>query len=505
MAAPSPEKADVLLTTAAAAEVPAVAGEEEEEEAPPPPPFSVFTRGQKRCIVLLVSYASWVSNLSSFIFLPALQPLSDSFAVPVSRINLAVTVYMAVAVAAPALVGDAADVWGRRPAYFSTLSIFVVANVALALAASFAQFLGFRVLQALGQSGIILIAYGVVADIASPAERGTFMSIASFAVTIGPFLGPIIGGALSYGAGWTWIFWFLVLISAPCLCLIALFLPETSRSIVGNGSIQPPTYLKPPFAILQGPQRQDDRAAERHERRVPNPLKSTKMLLRKDNAVLVLAWGLMYCIYSCNITTLATLLLKLYGLSEWQAGLTYLPFALGGTSATLFSGWLLDSAYARARKKRGLSTDNVRGDDLDDFPIEKPRLEVMWLPMVVIVIGVTGYGWTLQYGEHISIPLILQFIVGTALQVNFGAFNTLLTDMNHKAPAAANAATNIVRCALAAIIVAYIQEIIDKVGTGWAFTILGSFCLVSIALMVVLHNKGLSWRRAKAVQCQGPH
>ena len=44
------------------------------------------------------------------------------------------------------------------------------------------------------------------------------------------------GGALVDRIGWRWIFWLLVILSGICLTLLCLLLPETARSIVGNGS-----------------------------------------------------------------------------------------------------------------------------------------------------------------------------------------------------------------------------------------------------------------------------
>lgn len=101
----------------------------------------------------MISYASWSANLSTFIFLPALKPLSEAFKVSVDRINLIITVYMAVGAVVPLFVGDAADVLGRRAAYVVTLFLFATANLCLALADSYERFLGFRMLQAVGQSG----------------------------------------------------------------------------------------------------------------------------------------------------------------------------------------------------------------------------------------------------------------------------------------------------------------------------------------------------------------
>jgi MFS family permease len=97
--------------------------------------------------------------------------------------------------------------------------------------------------------------------------------------------------------------------------------------------------------------------------------------------------------------SLSTLFIEIYGLNEWEAGLIYLPFALGGTASTLFSGHLLDKAYRKARTKRRLMTDRINGDDLDNFPIEKARLSVMWIPMLLITLCTVAYGWVLQYKQ----------------------------------------------------------------------------------------------------------
>ncbi|KAI0151726.1 multidrug resistance protein [Xylariaceae sp. FL1272] len=483
-------------------DVPDIPKETTHSAQPPPSPtqvehqYSVFTTPEKWLIVLIASLASWTSNLSAFIYLPALSPLSHDLSVSVGQINLTLTVYMAVAAVAPILVGDAADVLGRRLVYFATLGIFLVACIAIALAGTYGELLGFRALQALGQSGIILIGYGVVSDVASPAERGFFMSIVSFAITVGPSVGPILGGVLCYSTTWRWIFWFLVINASLCFVAVVFLCPETSRHLVGNGSIPPSRLRRLPvkFSSYCRHWAQNSDSAMTKPARIPNPLRSLRLLLRKDNAVVVLAWGLMYTVYSCLIATLSTLFIDIYHLNEWQSGIIYLPIALGGTLSTFFSGWLLDEVYRRSRAKLGLSTDMARGDDLDTFPIEKARVRVIWIPMLIIAASTIAYGWVLQLRVHIAVGLILQFIAGFALQFNFSSFNTLLVDINHRAPSSANASTSIIRSAFSAITVAYIEDLFQSVGVGWTFTIIGGFCIISIALLCVEYSKGFTWR-----------
>ncbi|KAI1480226.1 major facilitator superfamily domain-containing protein [Daldinia eschscholtzii] len=358
--------------------------------------YSVFTTVEKWCIVSMVSYAAWFSTLSSFIYFPAVHLLSEDLSVSVDKINLTITSYMAVATIAPTLIGDAADVLGRRPVYMITLSLYIVANIAIALSKSYNALLGLRVLQALAISGTFSVAYGVITDVASPAERGTFVSAVSFAITIAPSLGPILGGALSYAAGWAWIFWFLSIAAGLCLVTIILFLPETSRSIVGNGSIKPPKYLLLPAPILMRHWIDSDQSVQ-HTWRVPNPLKSLMILTRKDNATIIFGCGILYVVYTCINTSLSVLFIEIYNLNQWQAGIIYLPFGIGGTVSTFFSGSLLDRAYRRARTKRDLSTDKAVGDDLDSFPIEKARLSVIWIPLIITTVSIIAFGWTLHY------------------------------------------------------------------------------------------------------------
>ncbi len=119
--------------------------------------YSVFTTAEKWCIIVMVSYAAWFSTLTSFIYFPAIHQLSQTFSVSVDKINLTVTSYMAVAAVAPTLVGDAADVLGRRPIYVVTLSLYVGANVAIVLSNSYSALLGLRVLQALAISGMLSV------------------------------------------------------------------------------------------------------------------------------------------------------------------------------------------------------------------------------------------------------------------------------------------------------------------------------------------------------------
>lgn len=134
--------------------------------------YTVFTKAEKWCIVAMVAYAAWFSTLTSFIYYPAIDQLSQTFSVSVDKINLTITSYLAVATVAPTLVGDTADVLGRRPVYVVALSLYLGANVAIVLADSYSALLGIRVLQALAISGMLFgLKHHFITDIFQARSR----------------------------------------------------------------------------------------------------------------------------------------------------------------------------------------------------------------------------------------------------------------------------------------------------------------------------------------------
>ncbi|KAK7973043.1 Major facilitator superfamily transporter [Apiospora saccharicola] len=169
---------------------------------PPQKPYTEFGKSERRVIVALIALAAWFSTLSSFIYYPAISSIAEDLDSTIGLVNLTVTSYLVVSAVAPAIVGDAADTMGRRPLYAVTLMLYVAANIGIASQRSFVALLLLRMLQSAGISGTFSVAYGVLADIAAPSERGSFVSALSFGITTAPSIGPVIGGAMASGPGW---------------------------------------------------------------------------------------------------------------------------------------------------------------------------------------------------------------------------------------------------------------------------------------------------------------
>jgi MFS family permease len=125
----------------------------------------------------LAAFAGMFSPMSSFIFYPAISSVASGLGVTIELVNLSITTYMVVSGFMPALLGNAADKLGRRPIYILSLSVYVAANIGLALQNSLTGLLVLRMIQSAGSSGMISLGYGIISDIVTPPERGFYVGV----------------------------------------------------------------------------------------------------------------------------------------------------------------------------------------------------------------------------------------------------------------------------------------------------------------------------------------
>ena len=150
------------------------------------PAYTVFSSRQVWFIIGMASWAGFFSPVSGNIYFPALNTLARDLDVSSTLINLTLTSYMIFQGLAPTIFGDLGDMAGRRPAYFLAFVIYIGANVGLALQNNYAALFVLRCLQSSGSSGTIALANGVASDVATSAQRGSYMGI----VTAGAMVGP---------------------------------------------------------------------------------------------------------------------------------------------------------------------------------------------------------------------------------------------------------------------------------------------------------------------------
>ncbi|KAL1841171.1 hypothetical protein VTJ49DRAFT_7340 [Mycothermus thermophilus] len=471
------------------------------------PAYSVFPKRTKHWIIFMAACASFVSPMTANIYFPALNPIAADLGVSVNLINLTLTTYMIFQAISPTIVGDFGDMAGRRPAFILAFTIYVLANLGLALQKNYAALLVLRMLQSAGSSGTLSLSFAVVADVAVSAERGKYMGFVGAGINIGPALSPVLGGILAEYLGWPAIFWFCLIYAAVWLIPYTLAVPETCRAVVGNGSIPPRGWNMTLLDLVschgRDPNNQNpdqDATAPRRQWRIPNPLNALKVAFEKDISLLLFYNTMIYLVFILIAATLSTELAEIYHLTDLQIGLCYLPYGIGCCVAAIAQGYILDANYRRTARKIGFTIDYKRGDDLREFPIEKARILPVYPVLSVGIAAVICYGWVLQAETSLAGPLVLLFVVGLCVTGSFSILNTLLVDLYPEAPATAVAANNFVRCLFGAAGTAFIESMLAAMGRGWTFTFWALVLVVFSPALWVLTVRGPRWREERRIR-----
>ncbi|KAJ9249688.1 hypothetical protein DTO195F2_8425 [Paecilomyces variotii] len=457
--------------------------------------YSIYQGKAKILIVLTASIAGFFSPLSANIYLPALNTLADQLHVSNTLINLTVTTYMIFQGLAPAIFGGFADSAGRRPAYIICFIVYIAANIGLALQRNYVALIILRCLQSTGSSSTVALANAIVADVVTTAERGVYIGYASAGGILGPSLGPIIGGLLTQFLGWPSIFWFLTIFAGAFFVPLLLFLPETARRIVGNGSRPPPRWNQ---SLLQLCSRHRSGETPVQARvHFPNPLKTLVIVFDREVFLILACNSLIFSSYYAVSTSVTSQFKMIYGFNDVQIGLCFIPVGVGSLLAAYTQGRMVDWNYARYARQQGITVSKTRRQDLTTFPIERARTEIVFPLVVLEGLGMIAYGWVLHYQTNLSGPLILLFIIGYTSSATFNILSVLMVDIYQESPATATAASNLTRCWLGAAFTAFILPMIDAIGRGWAFTIIGIICFLCVPVLLAVWQWGYGWRQQR--------
>ena len=113
--------------------------------------------------------------------------------------------------------GSLADLFGRRRLFVIGLVIFTVGSVACGAAQDIFFLQLSRAFQGIGGAAMFATALALLAAAFHGKDRGTAFGVFGATTGVAVAIGPVLGGALTSGLSWRWIFF----VNVP-LCLIAL-------------------------------------------------------------------------------------------------------------------------------------------------------------------------------------------------------------------------------------------------------------------------------------------
>ncbi len=190
------------------------------------PPSGAHMDRELMLVAAVVVLGAVMSILDVTVVNVAINTLAQEFDTTLPTIQWVATGYtLALATVIP-LTGWAADRFGTKRLYLTSLTLFVLGSVLAGLAWSAESLIAFRVLQGFG-GGMIMPAGMTILTRAAGTDRvGRVMSLIGVPMLLGPIFGPILGGWLVDDFSWRWIFYINVPIGAAAILLASRVLPR---------------------------------------------------------------------------------------------------------------------------------------------------------------------------------------------------------------------------------------------------------------------------------------
>ncbi|WP_409474540.1 MFS transporter [Streptomyces sp. HC307] len=132
------------------------------------------------------------------------------------------------------LGGRAADLFGAKRVVLAGLAVFTVASLAAGLATGAALLLTARIAQGAGAAMMSPAALSVVVRLFDGDERNRALGIWSALGGGGAALGVLLGGIITAGPGWAWVFFVNVPVGLVVLVALVRILPDLPRAASGS-------------------------------------------------------------------------------------------------------------------------------------------------------------------------------------------------------------------------------------------------------------------------------
>src|SRR6195952_4637968 len=185
-----------------------------------------MTRSQ-RWILILAALAAFMTALDTLVVTTALSTIRRDLGASVAQLEWTVNAYnlsFAVLLMTAAGLGDR---FGRRRVFLGGIAVFAAASAACALAPSIGALIAARAVQGAGAAAVTTLALTLVSAAFAPERRGAALGI-FFAVNgLAVAGGPLVGGAVTEGIAWQWIFWLNVPLGLALIPLALARIPES--------------------------------------------------------------------------------------------------------------------------------------------------------------------------------------------------------------------------------------------------------------------------------------
>ena len=475
-------------------------------------PYSTFNY---RLIIFCISMVASIGPLSGNLYIPAIPTLKEKLGLSTEDMNGSIAVFMAVFSVFPIFWGIICDRYGRKIVLIFGICLGLISNSLLAKLNQLSsknilgQLYTLRVIQAISASSFISGGCGIVRDLIPLKWRGTYMGYFFLGPNLAPVIAPILAGLImsnydpdkhgnvdisQKGDKWRWLFLLLVIGNAIAAFVVVFIIPETCRSLVGNGDSRWSVNMKEATTltaeeikmvnitntkILFGALKKPISNCSLFTDRYSPPPKITfknflKVIIMKHFLLVSICVSLQFSLYYAFVITLSQRLQDSYHFNNLTSAVSYVVPGLGLILGNLTSGRISDKSLTYLKEKKELVNAEL-------------RLVFLLLGMSCSCISTLLYGWFIQFKLPVALVLITTFFIGFGLTWSTNSASTYCSQIAKNQTGTQISVMNAMRNGGAAISSAVAHRLIKKIKYGPFFTGLSSLTFtVSLILTYVV-------------------
>src|SRR5690349_7623741 len=176
-------------------------------------------------IIIILGMLMTISPFAIDMYLPAFSKIAEDFNTTTARVSLSITSYFFGFAFGQLIYGPLLDRFGRKKPLYIGLVIYIICCAGCMISHSVGMLVGFRFIQALGGCVAGVAAMTMARDFFPVEESAKIFSLLILILGLSPLLAPTLGGFITAGLGWQWVFIGLMLLAALVMAIVIMFLP----------------------------------------------------------------------------------------------------------------------------------------------------------------------------------------------------------------------------------------------------------------------------------------
>jgi EmrB/QacA subfamily drug resistance transporter len=207
-------------------EIPNVAAPAPETDLRSVDPALALSHRRKMEILGAVLLVVFLSALDQTIVGVALPRIVGSLGGNNELYTWVITAYLLTATITGVFYGKLSDIYGRRLMLLFGVGVFLTGSALCGLSWNMETLILFRGVQGIGAGAIFPVSLAIIGDLFTPRERGRYQGLFGAVFGIASVMGPLLGGWLTDGFGWHWIFFVNLPLGLVTLAVIFRLLPS---------------------------------------------------------------------------------------------------------------------------------------------------------------------------------------------------------------------------------------------------------------------------------------